>query len=166
MSISISVNVSQGFADSADCDKLDKAVQTQKNFPSQENARDTICLLCQAGGTNNAQGNLSVTFVDTAAATPVPIVLTLKEIKDIMKANGIKMTLRQYARTRSAECHDVGEKFNVPGDLYKKLTMLHGTISREDSFWCSSFQMNTGNCPPHINAMLVDHYNKQFKKLP
>jgi hypothetical protein len=164
MAVTIKVNNSSSSADEATCQKVEAAVQKVKGMTTPEGARDLICALCQTGGTNNAQGNLSVTSTDNSVTPPVDTTLTLKELKDIIKSNGIKITVRQYARTRAQECHDIGEANAIPGDLYKKLCHMFGPISTQDSYWCSSFQMDTSCCPSNVKDLLVQHYNSIFKK--
>lgn len=164
MAVTITVNNSNNSADVKDCEALEKAVFNSKGFANEEEARKAICALCQAGGTNNAQGSLSVTWSDPASTPPSTIKLTLKEIKDIIKTTRLGITLRQYARTRAQQCHDIAVEHDIPGDLYKKLVHMFGPISRADSYWCCSFQMDTDVCPANVKDLLVKHYNSLFKK--
>jgi len=164
MPISIVVNSSSNSANDSSCIQLEKAIMTAKSLPSEVESKNLICALCQAGGTNNAQGNLSVSWVDSSTTPSTTIKLTLKEVKEVIKTNKLNITLRQYARGRSQECHDVGELYDIPGDLYKKLQHMFGPISRTDSYWCSSFQMDCDGCPSNIRELLVRHYNSIFRK--
>lgn len=156
-------NTSAQAADNA-CDIIEETVRTMKGLPSKEVAREAICAVCQAGGTNNAQGSLSVTVTDTAATPPLIVKVALTDIKQAIKSSGQKITLRQYARNRSMDCHDVGVKYDIPGDLAKKLTHTYGSLSKEDCYWASSFQMDSSDCPAGVKKMLVEHYNTMFRK--
>lgn len=165
MAIKITVNNTQNSASDADCEALEKALAGSKGAGlTDQMAKEAICCLCQIGGTNNAAGNLSVTLEDPAAAPPINVKVTLKEVKDIIKINNLKFTLRQYARNRSQEIHDFGKMHNIPGDLAKKLNHMFGPISTEDSYWCSSFQMDSPVCPQNIKDLLIKHYDTMFKK--
>ena len=159
---SITVNNTNAMADESACDKLENDLVAIKSTGfTKAMAQESICALCQAGGTNNAAGTLSITINDGTSN----IKITLKEIKELcrnLKPHSI--TLRQYARTRSQECHDVGALYNIPGDLAKKISHVVGTISKEDSFWFSSFQMDSPYCPQSIKNALVDHYTHLFGK--
>lgn len=164
MALRITVNNSGNAAEITSCERLENALASSKGI-STDDAQRAICALCQAGGTNNAQGTLSVTLEDSTATPAVKLKITLKEIKDLIKSNKINITMRQYARARALQCHDVGVEFEIPGDLYKKLTHMFGPISREDSYWCSSFQMDTDVCPSNVKDLLVKHYNSIFRKV-
>jgi hypothetical protein len=55
------------------------------------------------------RGNLSVTLTNEKPGNQtetITVTLTLKQVKDIIKNLGLKITLRQYARHRASECHD------------------------------------------------------------
>jgi len=167
MTTRITVNNSQNQADDTDCQALEQALTRRINISgfTDVNSKEAICALCQVGGTNNAAGNLAVTLEDsTSPPAFAATTITLKQVKDVLKASNLKFTLRQYARNRTQDCHDIGLKHQIPGDLYKKLIHMFGPISEQDSYWCSSFQMDSDVCPPNVKDMLVKHYNSMFKK--
>jgi hypothetical protein len=160
----ISVNNNSPSADPTVCEKLEDLVKTAKNFANEDEAQEAICALMQAGGSNRgAQGNLSITHEDPARTAAVKITLTLKEVREIISKNQLKITLRQYARARSLECFNVGQKYNIPGDLVKQLRQKGHQLSPEETFWASSFQMDSGSAPGRIKDLLIEHYNDMFK---
>lgn len=164
MAIKITVNNNSAYADDSTIAAVVAEVKNICTFASEDDAKEALCALAQAGGTNNAQGNLSISREDSGATPPKTVTLTLKQAREALKKN--KITYRQFARTLSQQCHDVGVQYDIPGDLYKRLQHLYGPISKADSYWCASFQMESDNCPQHIKDMLKDHYNKTFKKNP
>ena len=107
MSIKFIINNTSSAASSDECDKLEKDVKEKKGFSSTEDSKNAISLLCQAGGTNQAQGSLSVSLVNDSVTPSETKVLTLKEVKDCIKSGDLKITLRQYARARSQEIFEI-----------------------------------------------------------
>ena len=77
-----------------------------------------------------------------------------------------KHTLRQFARTKGAFIYTVASKYSIPGDLSQKLGHLDPSLTQEELYWLSNFQMNTPNCPSKVKVLLKNHFDQLFNNNP
>jgi len=87
--------------------------------------------------------------------------LTLSEVRKAMTDLNFKYTLRQVARTKADFIFKVASNFSINGDLSQKLGMDE-SLTPDEKYWLSNFQMNNPNCPGKIKKLLKDHYDKLF----
>jgi len=124
---------------------------------SYEQASVGVAIICQKGGTaKKAQGTIYA-IVDGVR-------MELSSVLNIMRSKNYKFTLRQWARTNAEFIYKVGSAFGIHGDLAKKLGRMDQSLSEDDLYWLSNFQMDNGSCPDKVRNILLDHYNNMFKK--
>lgn len=124
---------------------------------SPEIAYTAICIICQKGGTaKKAQGTIYANVNGTK--------IELQMINQIKNQNGLKFTLRQWARTYATTIYTVCSHFSIPGDLAKKLGRHDPSLTTSDLIWMSNFQMDNQDAPQKVKDLLLQHYNSLFKK--
>lgn len=122
---------------------------------SENIAYGLLCIICQKGGTSKrAQGSVY--------AISDSYKLDLTQIRTIMKETGLKFTLRQWARTNASNIFKISAKYSIEGDLAKKLSREDESISTEEKYWMSNFQMDNPDCPSQVRKKLMEHYKKLF----
>jgi hypothetical protein len=119
---------------------------------SDKQAFVALCIICQKGGTSKrALGNIY--------ANVDGINITLENIRSILPK---RISLRQWARTYATLIYKICCKYDIPGDLTKKITRKYSSISAEDSVWLSNFQMDNPDCPMEFRSYIVEHFNELF----
>jgi hypothetical protein len=114
-----------------------------------------ISIICQKGGTSKfAQGDIY--------ASVNGYKLTLKDLRDVIKEKGFKFTLRQFARTYATPIHKVSSRYGIIGDLAKILSRKDKSLSQDDLYWLSNFQMDNENCPTNLRELIMDHFSTLF----
>jgi hypothetical protein len=119
---------------------------------SDKQAFVALCIICQKGGTSKrALGNIY--------ANVDGINITLENIRSILPK---RISLRQWARTYATLIYKICSKYDIAGDLTKKITRKYSNISPEDCIWLSNFQMDNPDCPMEFRAHIVEHFNELF----
>lgn len=114
-----------------------------------------VCIICQKGGTSRkAQG--------TVYAVVNGIKMDLNLVRNVINELKIGFTLRQWARTYASEIYEVSQYFDIEGDLSKKIARNSPSVTAEERFWLSNFQMDNPNCPQNVRNMLMAHYKTLF----
>lgn len=135
---------------------LIKSIANLKNIQNSE-AFLGIAIICQKGGTSKrAQGDIYAVINSKK--------LTLTEVRETIKNNEYKFTLRQWARTYATQIYKACSLFGIDGDLAKILTRKDDSISAEDAIWCSNFQMDNLDCPENIRGHIKNHFSELFPK--
>lgn len=135
---------------------LIKAIANLKSIQPSE-AFLGIAIICQKGGTSKrAQGDIYAVLNGKK--------LTLSELRETIKNNDYKFTLRQWARTYATQIYKVCSLFEIDGDLAKILTRKDDSINAEDAIWCSNFQMDNLDCPENIRGHIKKHFSELFPK--
>ena len=119
---------------------------------SDKQALVALCIICQKGGTSKrALGNIYANVDGNN--------ITLENIRSILPK---KISLRQWARTYATLIYKVCAKYDIAGDLTKKITRKYSSISPEDCIWLSNFQMDNPQCPVEFRKYIVEHFNELF----
>jgi len=146
----------QAKIDTSDGETLVKAVAKDRKT-DDANAFLGIAIICQKGGTSKkAQGDIY--------ATVNGIKITLNDIRNIIKTNNMKFTLRQWARTYASPIHRVCDIYSIEGDLAKILSRKDDSLNPSDLIWCSNFQMDNPDCPVNVRDHIKSHFSELFGK--
>jgi hypothetical protein len=114
-----------------------------------------VSIICQKGGTSkNAQADIYAN-VDGHK-------VTLRDIRDVIRDKNFRFTLRQWARTYATQIHKIASRYSIIGDLAKIISRKHKTISQDDLYWLSNFQMDNDNCPIYLREYIIEHFNELF----
>ena len=81
-----------------------------------------------------------------------------------MRDREFKFTLRQWARTYATYIHTIAERFSIQGDLAKIIGRADNSLSLEESYWCSNFQMDNFHCPDRIKNLIKQHFESLFPR--
>jgi hypothetical protein len=120
-----------------------------------EQATVATAIICQRGGTaKKAQGTINVKIENKT--------VSLNALREIIKTNKFRITLRQWARANADLIFQICEHFSIPGDLSKKISRNHNEITDRDMIWLSNFQMDNPQCPDNLRQMLMEHYSTLF----
>lgn len=115
-----------------------------------------IGLIYQKGGTSKrAQGNIYVIVGDN-------VKVDLSMLRAVEKKMGVKWTPRQYARTYATPIYKMARRFQVPGDLHKKILRKYPHLNFDDQCWLSNFQMDNEDCPLILREYIMEHFKDLF----
>lgn len=146
----------QAKIEASDGETLIKAVSKEKKI-DEANSFLAIAIICQKGGTSKkAQGDIYATVNGSK--------ITLNEIRNIIKNQNMKFTLRQWARTYGSPIQRVCELYSIEGDLAKILTRKDDSLNPSDLVWCSNFQMDNPDCPSNVRDHIKSHFSELFGK--
>jgi len=131
---------------------LSESTKGKLDFPKTLIA---VAIICQKGGTSkNAQADIYAN-VDGYK-------LTLRDIRDVIRDKNYRFTLRQWARTYASQIYKISSRYSIIGDLAKIISRKHKTISQDDLYWLSNFQMDNENCPVYLREHIIEHFNELF----
>jgi hypothetical protein len=146
----------QAKIEASDGETLIKAVSKEKKI-DDANSFLAIAIICQKGGTSKkAQGDIYATVNGSK--------ITLNDIRNIIKNQNMKFTLRQWARTYGSPIHRACEIYSIDGDLAKILTRKDDSLNPSDLIWCSNFQMDNPDCPSNVRDHIKSHFSELFGK--
>ena len=143
---------------SAESDKLIADVAKETNCTPEQSAL-ALSIICQKGGTSKKAQGTVYAIVDGKKTD-------LNTIRKIMREKGHNFTLRQWARTNATEIYEVCSYFSIEGDLSKKIARNRPSVTQDEKYWLSNFQMDNPNCPQSVRDLLMDHYKTLFKENP
>lgn len=132
---------------------IDKVAE--KTGITVEQATVATAIICQRGGTaKKAQGTINVKIAGKT--------VSLTAIREIIKTNRFRITLRQWARANADLIYQICDHYSINGDLAKKISRNHNEITEKDMIWLSNFQMDNPQCPESLRELIMEHYMSLF----
>jgi hypothetical protein len=131
------------------------------SFASQQKlsineAKVAIAILFQSGGTaKSCDGNLSINIFGQN--------IKLAYVRKALITAKCKGSERKLARYIATEISEISKKFEIPGNLAKKITRLISDrkFTLEESVWLSDFQVDNKDCPEILRKFISDSFEKK-----
>lgn len=129
-------------------------IQEKYSFASLYQAKAAVAVLFQQGGTSRScDGNMTINVFDKD--------VKLAEIRKIVKEEGHNRGERKLARTIATPIYEICEYFDIPGNLYLKISRHHPerTFTLEEQVWLSDFQSLNDDAPSEMKVLIVESFD-------
>jgi len=137
-------------------DAVADKVKERYAFPTVYEAKAAIACLFQQGGTSRScDGNMSIKVFGKD--------VKLAEVRKIIKDLGHSRGERKLARTMATEIQEISELFEIPGNLYLKISRSKPdkTFTLKEQTWLSDFQSMNDSCPPELKVLITESFDQR-----